>query len=104
MKRYEKYIECGNLKDATHLEISVYYSKGGLSYLTGESSPRGYYISVTPVTKSNGMVRFTMFTGRRRLLLETKRYSDKQFARAVEMGKEIEPELTAAVMKEQQAA
>lgn len=104
MKKHEKYIEHDNLKNATHLEISVYYSKGGMSYFSGQTSPRGYYISVKPVTKRNGMVSFEMFSGYKKLLLETGRYSDKQFDRAVEMSRDAEAELISAVVAEHKAA
>lgn len=30
------------------MDVSVYYSKGGRSMFTGQASPRGYYISVSP--------------------------------------------------------
>ena len=31
------------------LEVEVYYDEGGLSYLTGGVSKRGYYLAVQPV-------------------------------------------------------
>lgn len=99
MKEYKKYIENNNLQDATHIEVSVSYSKGGLSYITGKTSPRGYYISVTPVTKNDDMVSFILFTGYRQLLFEADRYSAKQFEVAVEMSGSIEAEMVAAVVE-----
>lgn len=104
MKKHERHIERGDLKGATHLEVSVYYTKGGLSYFSGQTSPRGYYLSVRPVTKANGMVSFDLFSGVKRLILETNRYSDKQFARAIEMAKDYEDELITAVAAECKAA
>ena len=103
-ERQEKYIERNDLRDATHLEISVYYTKGGANYFSGGTTPRGFYISVTPVTKSNGMISFTMFTGRKQLLFTTNRYTDKQLARAVEMAKDYEAELISVVVAENKAA
>ena len=98
MNRHEKYIERSDLKGATHLEVSVYYTKGG------GAVPRGYYLSVRPVTKRDGMVSFALFSGRRRLLFETSRYTAKQFARAVEMAEGMEEELIEAVVKDNQTA
>ena len=98
MDRYEKYIERNDLKGATHLEVSVYYTKGDYAV------SRGYYITVRPVTKRDGMVSFNLFSGRRKLLFETSRYTAKQFARAVEMAKDVEAELIATVAAENQAA
>ena len=104
MKKLERYIERSDLKGATHLEVSVHYTKGGMSYFTGQTSTRGYYLSVRPVTKRNGMVSFDLFSGCKRLILETSRYSDKQFARAVDMAKDYEDELVTAVVSECRAA
>ena len=104
MKKHERYIERDDLKGATHLEVSVYYSKGGTNYFRGGVIPRGYFLSVRPVKKSDGMVSFNAFSGRSQLLLETKRYTDKQFARAKEMAKEWEEELIATVLSENKVA
>jgi len=104
MKKHKEYIERNDLKDATHLEVSVYYTKGGANYFSSGTIRRGYYINVTPVTKSANSVSFVMFTGRSKLLFETSRYSDKQFAKAVEMSKDVRAELIAAVLSESKAA
>lgn len=85
------------LKNGSHLEVSVYYTKGGMSVFTGQVSPRGYYLSVRPVTLGNGMVSFDLFSGCKKLILEANRYSEKQFAKAVEMSKTYEDELITAV-------
>lgn len=103
MKQHKRYIERSDLKHGNNLEVSVYYTKGGMSYFTGQTSPRGYYLSVRPVTLGNGMVSFDLFSGCKRLLLETNRYSDKQFTRAVEMAKDYENEVIAAVTAENAA-
>jgi hypothetical protein len=104
MKEHKKYIERNDLKGATHLEVSVYYTKGGVNYFSGGTIRRGYYISVKPVTKGNGTISFELFSGRKQFLLETARYTAKQFARAVEMAKDVEDELIAAVVAEIKAA
>ena len=104
MKEHKHYIERGDLAGATHLQISIYYSKGGRGMFFSGTIPRGYYLSIRPVTKRNGTVSYSLFSGRSRLLLETKRYSEKQFAKAVEMAKEYEDELIAAVVAESKAA
>ena len=104
MKEQKRYIERHDLKGANHLEVSVYYFKGGTSYFTGQALLRGYYLSIRPVTLERGMVSFNLFSGCKRLLSETKRYSDKQFAKAVEIAKDYEDELIAAVVAENMAA
>jgi hypothetical protein len=101
MKEQTRYIERSGLKDGNHLEVSVFYDKGGKSYFTGQVSPRGYYLSVRPVTLNNGMVRFSMFSGCKKLILESNRFSEKQFANAIEKAKVFEDDLISNItMKE----
>ncbi len=104
MDEHTKYIERNDLKGASHLQVSVYYTKGGTSFMTGGTTPRGYYLSVKPVTKRDNMVSFVMFSGHRRLLLETSRFSAKQFSKAVEMAKAFEDELISVVLAESKTA
>jgi hypothetical protein len=104
MKRHEKYIERNDLKDATHLEVSVSYKLGGRNYISGGVTPRGYYLTVTPVRKRNETISYTLFSGQSKLLLETKRFTAKQFAQAIEMAKNQEEALIATVISENKAA
>ena len=104
MQEHKKYVERGDLKGATHLEVSVYYTKGGANYFSGGTTPRGYYLSVRPVTKRNNTTSFNLFSGRSRFLFETARFTAKQFERAIEMAKDYEDELVAAVAAENKAA
>lgn len=97
MKEHKRYIARGDLQNASHLEVSVYYTRGGMSAFTGQVSPRGYYLSVRPVTLGKGTVSFDLFSGCKRLILKANRYSDKQFVKAVEMAKAFEDELIATV-------
>jgi len=97
MKMHEKYIERDGLKDATHLQVSVYYTKGG-------AIRRGYYLSVKPVTLARNMVSYVLLSGRSKLLFETQRYSAKQFDSAVSLANVYEDELIAAVVAESKAA
>ena len=55
-KKIVERIPYEGMKNGTHLDVEVYYSKGGTSYLSGTVSPRGYYLSVTGITYacSNG--------------------------------------------------
>jgi hypothetical protein len=50
------------------------------------------------------MVSFNLFSGRRRLLFETNRFTGKQFTRAIGMAEGFEANLIAAVVAENQAA
>lgn len=89
-------IPCTELKGITHIDVEVYYTKGG--------SKRGYYISVKPVTRDEIMVSYIMFTGIVKLLLETSRFSAKQFEQAVQMGRDAAPELVKQVIEQEKAA
>ena len=104
MKDVKWRVERDDLKNATHLEISVGYDLGGHSYFTGQTSPRGYYLSVRPVTVGNNMVSFDLMAGRRKFLLATSRFSQKQLRYAVELAKGYEAELITVVVAENQAA
>ena len=98
-KVYNRYMECNDLKDATHLEISVFYTKGGISCFSSDTIRRGYYIRVRPVTLNNYSIGCKLFDGYEQLLLETERYSTKQFDIAIEMSKDYVDELVAIVVK-----
>lgn len=97
MKEHKCYIERSDLNNGSRLEVSVYYTKGGMSAFTGQVSPRGYYLSVRPVTLGKGTVSFDLFSGCKRFILKANRYSDKQFSKAVEMAEAFENELITAV-------
>lgn len=86
------------LKNGSHIDVEVYYTKGG-------ARPRGYYLSATPVThKEGGMVSTVLFTGMNKLLIPASRYSAKQFEQAVNMGRIEAPELIKQVLEKERAA
>ena len=86
-----------NLKNATHIEVEVHYSLGGLNF-SGGSSARGYYLSVKPVTVRGNTVSYNLFSGVSRLLLVVNRYSDRQFKQAVELSEAVKDELVRQVL------
>jgi hypothetical protein len=88
------------LKDATHIDVEVYYTKGGANYWSGGTTQRGYYLSVKPVTHKDGMVSYAMFSGYSKLLLKANRFSDKQLDQAVELGRAEAPALISRVLEE----
>ena len=49
----KKYIEIKNAPGITHLKIELYYDLGGYNCFTGKNEPRAYYLSVTPVERSD---------------------------------------------------
>lgn len=67
----------------THVDVKVYYSKGGMNYFTGSVERRGYYLSVQPLNKTSNSVSFTAFTGVKQLVREVGRFSSKVLAEFV---------------------
>lgn len=71
------------------LEVEVRYDKGGLSIFGGSSRPRGYYLSVAPITtetRDGGFTSkgFMLFSGKSIVLDTAKAFSVKRFTAIVE--------------------
>ncbi len=87
LTKYIKIIE--NKKDHNNnLKITFYYDLGGFNYFTHKEKPRGYYLSIAPVERSerNGVKieSVTAFTGFYELLEPCARKSKKAEAAALE--------------------
>lgn len=65
-------------KEATHLEIKLYYNLGGQNYFTGTNEQRGLYLLVSPVTVGENFVQTTAFAGIKQLVLPMARASQKK--------------------------
>lgn len=92
------------LKHATHIDVEVYYTKGGPNLWSGGYTQRGYYISAKPVTRNGVSISYTMFTGTSKLLMEASRFSEKQLEQAVELGRAEASGLIAMVLAQNKAA
>jgi len=92
------------LENGTHIDVTVYYDIGGVDFLEGETKLRGYYVSVTPVIRRDNMVSKRVFTGYKSFLLQTSRFSTKQFEQAVELARPVVPVMIKRVLKEERAA
>lgn len=80
MKKYIKVKE--NPAKVTHLKIELYYDLGGMNYFTGRAENRGYYLSVSPVTRGTSAGGFssesyTAFTGIKQNIKQVTRKSAK---------------------------
>jgi hypothetical protein len=64
----------------THVDVEIYYNKGGMNYFTGSVERRGYYLSIQPLTKYNNGYSYTAFTGVKQLIREAGRFSSKVLA------------------------
>ena len=74
----KEYIKIVDNNRATHLKCELYYDLGGMNFFTHETEPRGYYVSVVPVSRSNGLESYTAFTGCKQLVQTCSRKSKKQ--------------------------
>lgn len=64
---------------STHIEVVLYYTKGGMNHFTGKIEDRGMYISVKPITKSENSVSYTAFTGYKEKVRKMGRFVQKVF-------------------------
>ena len=84
---YKDYLELEpepipNLK-VTHLKVELYYSLGGLNVFTYKGEPRGYYLSVSPVTRKGNWETYVAFTGLKQCILSVKRQTQKKAQEAL---------------------
>ena len=87
------------MKNGTHLDIEVSYNKDGFG-----SRRRGFYLSVTPVTR-NGIIKSVVLpSGAKVLIAEAARYTQKQFDRAVVLSHSLRDDLIALVLTQERAA
>lgn len=88
----------GITENTNQIKLEVYYSLGGVNWMTGKSSPRGYYLSATPVEHRDAgggcmLVGTILGSGIKDCLLEVSRQTDKQFAVACALASERVPDL-----------
>ena len=60
------------------IRVDVNYRTGGINYCSGDNWPRGYYLSISPMTVGEDFTSFIAFTGRATQLLDAKRFSQKK--------------------------
>ena len=70
-------------QDGQTYEIELRYDLGGMNYFSGRVQPRGYVVSVCPITleNDNGVTikSFQAFTGKSMIVKEADRFSQKVF-------------------------
>lgn len=89
-------IPCEGIGRITHIDVEVYYSK--------DRFPRGYYLRVAPVKREGGLVSCDLFSVVTKFLLETNRFSEKQFEKAVTLGRSEAPALVEQVIQREKSA
>lgn len=60
------------------LRADIYYDQGGISYFSGRSRKRGYYLSITPVKVEGAFTSVTAFSATCDLLEEVSRYAERR--------------------------
>lgn len=87
-----------------YIRETLYYSLGGYNYFSYKQESRGYYISVTPVTReSRGgvvMESYTAFTGTKICVHPVQRKSAKAAKIAEEKAAQVSAQLIAMVCAE----
>lgn len=105
MQRSITYLPVKPKRDVTHLRVEVYYALGGYNPFTAKEEGRGYYLSVSPVGRSErgGVTTecYLAFSGRKRLLLPVNRKSPKRYETALQLAQESRRQLIDFVCQEQ---
>ena len=84
----KRYIALDTNNTATHIKIETSYNLGGLNVFTGSTEARGYYLSVSPVSRENKygvtMETYTGFSGIKKCVKSVSRQSKKAAEQAEE--------------------
>ena len=75
------------------IRLSVDYNLGGLNCFTYKNELRGYYLHATPECANGYMMKCTLGTGVRHLLLEVPRQSKKRAMEACTLAEQLAPQL-----------
>jgi hypothetical protein len=76
--------------ESTHVEVAVYYSRGGTNWYTYKAESGGIYATAQPVTVKDGCVSFILGSGAKTLLAEATRLNRKKLDG---VGKEVEQQI-----------
>lgn len=100
MKKYFEVIE--NPMKITHLKVEIYYSLGGMNYLTAKKGTRGYYLSVSPVALNEydgyKTEAYSAFSGIKQLIKPVSRRSLKAETEAEKLAENIMENLIQRVL------
>ena len=103
MERNTTFLPVVRSGDVTHLRVEVYYALGGYNLFTYKQEPRGYYLSVSPVGRSERgnivMESYRAFSGVKKLILPVNRQSAKRMQEALRLAEEAKAELIAHVLR-----
>ena len=72
-------------KDCSHLEVEIYYNKGGMNYWNSKNEPRGYWISLNLCQVREHSIVTVPTDGVRYFLKEVGRQSKKAFDTSIKL-------------------
>ena len=98
MQRIIKELPILNNK-ANVLEVTLYYTKGGMNYFTGNTEKRGLYLSVTPIERTEFSKGFTAFSGVKKHVREMTRFNQKILVDFVPNEADIEQLVNHVILK-----
>jgi hypothetical protein len=85
-----------NIEKFNELKVRVEYAAGGMNYFSGSVTPRGYRVSLNPLSRASGMESYSLMSANQKvdgffIMIETaNRYNAKRLS---ELAKLIEPKL-----------
>jgi hypothetical protein len=101
MKREIKIKDMPTTTENQVLEVRLRYEMGGANYFSGTTSRRGYYLGVTPVTRSTsegiGFRSYKMFSGIKALIKEAARFNQKELERIAADAALLDPQVEGLV-------
>jgi hypothetical protein len=82
-RAYVPLVDNPEFVDSNALRIDVEYSPGGMNYFSGNKNPRGYRVSIRPVSHGDTLESFTLLGPRRKsggyiMIEESARYNRKR--------------------------
>jgi len=95
---------CEGLRNGTHIELMVYYYRGGRDIYSSDDPLPGYYLKATPVRKEGGMSTSAFYASKRIFLSQDRSYSAENFEKAVRLSESKVPVVLARLIAAERAA
>ena len=85
------------------VDVKLRYDLGGINFATYQPKPRGYYLSIQPITVEGGFEKFVAFTGQACCVEKAERFNRRRFDTLAELHQtsEIRNRMLEAVLASQ---
>ena len=85
------------------VDVNLRYDLGGISFATYQPKPRGYYLSIQPITVEGGFEKFVAFTGQACCVETADRFNRRRFDTLAELHQtsELRAKMLEAVLTKQ---